>query len=382
MRSSSMYTEFDRYLQRAREDVLSEIHKLTSRGARYGAQLYSLMLDYPLRSAKGLRPALCMAVSGLLGAPRDAALPSATALELYHNAFLIHDDIEDDSALRRHEPTLHQRHGVPIALHVGDGMLALALDPLMANTEVVGLARALRVLKIFARMARESAEGQMMELEWIRRAEWELRERDYVRMVYKKTAWYTFVAPVLVGAAIARGSSERVRALVRVATLLGVAFQVADDLLDLQGYEEQTGKRTRGDLWEGKRTLCLLHAVRHASAEERRELKAILERPRPSSEPEREALIEQLLQRVVDDDSEREAFRARLCGPPRRSQRDVDRLWSAMAAAGSFSYARRFASRRAERAAETLARACSGLPRSEHRSFLESLVAFTVERSR
>jgi geranylgeranyl diphosphate synthase, type II len=377
-----MRNEVSAYLEEAREDVLAEIRRLAKAGSPHGARLYDLMLEYPLRPAKGLRPALCFATCGLLGGTRDAALPSATALELYHNAFLIHDDIEDGSVLRRHSPTLHRHHGLPIALHVGDGMLALALEPLLVNTKVVGVAAALQVLQICARMTRESAEGQMMELEWIRERRWNLRDRDYIRMVYKKTAWYTFLAPVLAGAAVARRSAARVGSLARFATLLGVAFQIVDDLLDLEGEQAELGKQSRGDLWEGKRTLVLLHALRSVGVAEREELVAILDRPPPSSRTEQWAALHEALQRVPLDDEQRVALERVLVRPHERSQRDVDRLWTAMEAAGSTAHARAVASAHAQRAALALDHACHGLPDSPHRRFLRHLVTYTVERSR
>ena len=91
-------------------------------------------MEYPLREAKGLRPALCIATCRALGGSLEAVLPSAAVLELYHNAFLIHDDVEDGSERRRGMPTLHRDHGAPIAINVGDAMLGLALSPLLDNT--------------------------------------------------------------------------------------------------------------------------------------------------------------------------------------------------------------------------------------------------------
>ena len=90
--------------------------------------LFNLMLDYPLRDAKALRPALCIATCRALGGQLEEVLPSAAVLEFFHNAFLIHDDIEDQSELRRGAPTLHYAHGVPIAVNVGDAMLPWRSD--------------------------------------------------------------------------------------------------------------------------------------------------------------------------------------------------------------------------------------------------------------
>ena len=113
--------------------------------------LFDLILDYPLRGGKALRPTLSIATCRALGGRLEAVLPTAATLELYHNAFLIHDDIEDESLLRRGRPTLHVDHGIPIAINVGDAMLALSLQPLLDNVERVGLGPALRILRAVAR---------------------------------------------------------------------------------------------------------------------------------------------------------------------------------------------------------------------------------------
>ena len=188
------------YLAEARRLAIEEIRRFIPAGDECGPVLYDLMLDYPLRDAKGLRPALCIAASRALGGGLEATLPSAALLELYHNAFLIHDDIEDGSEQRRDRPTLHREHGAPVAINVGDGMLALALTPLLDNMRVVGLGKALRIMQTIARMARETAEGQAIELAWIRSARWDLDDADYEHMVMKKTGWYSFVAPIVTGA--------------------------------------------------------------------------------------------------------------------------------------------------------------------------------------
>ena len=187
------------YLTDVRGLVLAEIRQLVS-GRRYQDVLYDLMLDYPLRAGKSLRPALCIAMCRALGGRLEDVLRTAAVIELYHNAFLIHDDIEDDSRTRRGQPTLHTAHGVPIAINVGDAMLAVAMQPLLDNARVLGLGKALRILELVCKMAIETVEGQALELDWTRRNLWRLRDADYFHLVYKKTCWYTFIAPALIGA--------------------------------------------------------------------------------------------------------------------------------------------------------------------------------------
>src|SRR4051812_47807936 len=95
------------YLHECRDLVLPTIRGMIPEGSPYRTILYDRMLEYSLREAKMLRPAICIAACRALGGRVEEALPSAAVLELYHNAFLIHDDVEDGSELRRDQPTLH-----------------------------------------------------------------------------------------------------------------------------------------------------------------------------------------------------------------------------------------------------------------------------------
>jgi geranylgeranyl diphosphate synthase type II len=345
------------YLQQCRELTLEAIRRYLPLDTRNTAGLYELMLEYPLRPAKALRPALCLSTCLALGGNVDGVLPSAAAFELFHNAFLVHDDVEDGSQLRRHGPTLHLKYGVPIAVNVGDGMLALALEPLLDNVRALGLGPALRIFKVFARLARESAEGQMLELDWIRRRRWDVREREYLRMVHKKTGWYSFISPVQVGA-IASGADERTAgALGRFALALGIAFQIQDDLLSLVGSEQTMGKDALGDLWEGKYTIPLLHMLRTLDPVEREEALAILARRRPSTD---------------EPDGQADA----------KTEGQVRRLHDLITGRDgvSLSHAHRLAGKFAGRAQRILDGPLGRLPESQHKQFLRALVRFVIQR--
>ena len=118
----------DAYLQACRAEAVAFIRGLIPEADR-DHPAYRTVLDYPLRAAKGLRPALAIAACRALGGGLSAITPTAAVLELLHNAFLVHDDVEDGSEKRRHEPTLSMQLGVPLAVHAGDTMLSLALGP-------------------------------------------------------------------------------------------------------------------------------------------------------------------------------------------------------------------------------------------------------------
>lgn len=383
--------DFEAYLEEVRRDVELHMESLVPQDTDLRDSLYAPMLDYPKRRAKALRPTLCHAMCCGLGGRRTAVLPSATVLELFHNAFLIHDDVEDGSLLRRGQDTLHRKHGTPIAINVGDAMFAMALAPLLDNMKLVGLGPALRILSLVFEMARESTEGQAMELGWIRRKVWALADADYLEMVRKKTSVYTFVTPLLIGASAA-GSSDRVHGqLQRLGEHLGAAFQIHDDLLNLDDDVARYGKEAYGDLWEGKRTLPVLHALRTLSSPDAVRARTILDRPRTDAAvtPTLREHIEATLRSHVGSGalptSVAETLRRDLLGTEgasREDARDIEWLRDAIEQTGGIEHATLVASEHHDAAHEVLAETRDWLPPSIHRAFLTTLVDYAVERRR
>lgn len=376
----------DQYLSYCRDVVLEEIKRVIPERPPYSEVLYDLMLEYPLRSAKALRPALCIATCRALGGRLQAVLPTAAVVELYHNAFLIHDDVEDQSELRRQGPTLHRQYGVPVAVNVGDAMLALTLRPLLDNMSLLGMGPSLRILMTVARMATESAEGQAVELDWIRRGTWKLGDDDYIEMVRKKTAWYTFVTPMLLGAQVAGANAEQLSALESFALDLGVAFQIHDDVLNIAGQEESYGKEIGGDLWEGKHTLILLHTMRVAEDSERNAAQAILAKPRPSST--NSETLEAHLNRLVEAGDLTPQGRSELgralyvSAAAAKTTDEVGFLDDLIRRHDSVAYARDVAEGFALRAQEKLRAMGSWLPESVDAAVITRLVSFVIERDR
>ncbi len=277
----------------SRDRVRAKLEELFAERRKTGyGPLYDLLSDYPFREGKGLRPAICLAACRAVGGRTEQALVSATALELFHNAFLVHDDVEDGSQFRRGKVTLFESHGVPVAINVGDATNVLAMGLLLENTEGIGVRKTLLVLAEIERMARESVEGQAIELAWIKDDVFDLDDRDYVRMAHKKTCWYTVIAPLRVGVLCGSPPGPRtplaseLEPLIELGHIAGIAFQVSDDLLNLEGDETLYGKEIGGDLWEGKRTVMLLHFIRTASAATRRRALRILTTPRREKAPQ------------------------------------------------------------------------------------------------
>jgi geranylgeranyl diphosphate synthase, type II len=376
----------DDYLAACHEACTQEIGRLFAPADRRSSALSDLILDYPLRGGKALRPTLGIAVCLGLGGPIEAVLPTAATLELYHNAFLIHDDIEDESLLRRGRPALHVDHGVPIAINVGDAMMSLSLQPLLDNVERIGLGPALRILRAVAHMTRQTVEGQAVELEWVRRNAWQLNDADYLTMVELKTSWYSFITPLQVGAIAAGARLEQLAPLELLGRHLGAAFQITDDLLNLRADPEDYGKEIGGDLWEGKRTLMLLHALREAAPDDRRRALHILARRRPTADPALQlgVVLEQLCAQGDLTPAGREELVAHLAdvGPDApKTLDDVRRLFALLHRTGSLDHARAVADGQAQRAADVLA-GLDWFPASQHRDVLTALVDYVRERTR
>jgi len=169
-----------------------------------------------------------------------------------------------------------------------------------------------QVVGEFEHMLLESIEGQALELGWIRDNNCEVSEDDYLTLVLKKTCWYSFIHPCRIGALIARGAAlaSDLGAFDRFGYLLGAAFQIQDDVLNLIGDEGKYGKEIGGDLWEGKRTLILAHLFERAGGPDGARLRAFLGKARAARQPDEVGWVYQLLGRHGSIDYARTAARA------------------------------------------------------------------------
>jgi geranylgeranyl diphosphate synthase, type II len=307
--------------------------------------LYSLVADYPRRGGRMLRPSLCIATARAFGAELDDAVHAAVALELLHNAFLVHDDVEDESDERRGRPTLHALHGVAVAVNVGDALALLGLRALIDGGRALGRRLAGRVLEEAELMVRESLEGQAVELGWRRDNCNGLTDAEYLTMVLKKTCWLATIHPSRVGALIGARRKPDLEPFVRFGFFLGAAFQIQDDLLNLFA-DERYGKELNGDIFEGKRTIMLNHAYRHATPWERERLDKFLD-------PQRHLrTLDQVewIRRLMDD-------------------------------YGSVEYARGIAHGLAGAALHEYAGIYGDLPESRDKQFVHGLVTWVFERT-
>lgn len=274
--SSSILSD---YLEGVRQGIAGAVAASLPEGGPRGS-LYDPLAEFLGRAGKALRPAICIASCRAFGGTTEQVLPSVVSLELLHNAFLVHDDVEDGSRSRRGAPTIHEEHGVPIAINIGDGLAALALQPLAENIALLGTSMHNRVMAEYGLLLRSTVEGQAMELGWRRDRTFDLASEDYLQMVSLKTCAYTTIYPLRVGALIGSWGRADLDGLTRLGLYLGAAFQITDDILNLTSTVEVYGKEINGDLAEGKRTLMLIHLLGAASAADRGEVIGFLDRPR------------------------------------------------------------------------------------------------------
>ncbi|MEY4576751.1 MAG: hypothetical protein RL701_1454 [Pseudomonadota bacterium] len=307
--------------------------------------LYGLLDEHMQRSGKGLRPALCLATCTAFGGDERQALQPAAALELLHNAFLIHDDIEDGSEFRRDQPTMYLQHGVPLAINAGDALQALSLQLVRRSSLELGPRTTWRLSAEFDHMLLESLEGQALELGWIRDNRCDVAEQDYLEMTLKKTCWYSFIHPCRIGALIAQPDLTQLERFDRFGFLAGAAFQIQDDVLNLVGEQHSYGKEIGGDLWEGKRTLILAHLVKQLDARDRQRMESILSKPRSARLP-----------------------------------REVAWLSTQIVRHGSLEYARAVAEQFASAASAEFERAFAEAPENAAKLFLRAFVNYLVAR--
>jgi geranylgeranyl diphosphate synthase type I len=215
-------------------------------------------------SGKGIRPALAVLSAEVVGAPPVIGVPGAVAVELVHNFSLIHDDVIDGDAERRHRPTVWTLFGVGAAIVAGDALLTLGqqvlLNPAIAlgASADVDLVAASRAARLLADSTADMNAGQALDLEFERRRS--VSYEECLEMEAGKTGALLSCAAAI-GAVFAGAEQASVDALAQFGAQLGLAFQAVDDLLGIWGDPATTGKPTFADLRQHKKTLPVTAAI-------------------------------------------------------------------------------------------------------------------------
>ena len=239
-------------------------------------RLYAPIRYSLAEGGKRMRPVLAMLAYNIYADDIQRVLPAATAIEVFHNFTLLHDDIMDNAAMRRGRPSVFARWGSNVAILSGDVMMIEAYRHLQ-GVESKYLPE---VFECFNSMAARVCEGQQYDMDF--ETPPKVAVAEYMNMIEQKTA-ALLAGSVVIGATIAGASADDIQKLNRFATEVGIAFQLQDDLLDSYG-DEQLGKKIGGDILEGKKTYLMIISLSHAT------------------EPQREVLRKTHLRTDIDDE--------------------------------------------------------------------------------
>jgi len=229
--------------------------------------LYNPIVYSMSNGGKRLRPTLLLAAYNIFADDMSKALPAATAIEMFHNFTLLHDDIMDNAAVRRGRPSVFAKWGANVAILSGEAMLIVAYSHLQKCAKEV----LPQSFDLFNTMALQVCEGQQYDMDFESRQK--VSVVDYMNMIELKTS-ALLAGAVSIGAVLGGASEEDCRKLNRFALELGLAFQLQDDLLDSYGDESELGKKIGGDILEGKKTFLMMQAMSHADEPKREILRS------------------------------------------------------------------------------------------------------------
>lgn len=272
--------DFIEYVNGHREDIRSTIMKYIP--LKDPIDHYKIVREYSERGGNYRRPGLLMVTGETFGASYEKLVLPAAAMQLSEDWILMHDDMEDDSELRRGRPALHRLYGKEIAVNAGDAahiaMWRMLKDYMLSAGPELGN----RVFEKFYNMLEYTVEGQYLETNFMFNTKVlnNVGEDFYYRIVSSKTCYYSVYGPMQIGAIIAGAENESINALKVIGEPAGIAFQIVDDILDMTADEKKFGKKLYGDLYEGKLTLIILYTYMNASSSERNEIDAIYSKPR------------------------------------------------------------------------------------------------------
>ncbi len=232
--------------------------------------------DHLIRAGgKKLRPVMVILSCEAVGGRAEDALKTAASMELIHTFSLIHDDIMDKDEMRRGKPSVHMLWGEPMAILAGDTLFSKAFETVLdTNTENISPKRIVNALKTVVDSCIKICEGQALDISF--EGNLDVREEEYMTMIYKKTA-ALIAAATKAGAILGGGTEEQIEALAEYGRLVGLAFQIQDDYLDVVSNEDDIGKPVGSDIVEGKMTLMVVHALAYASEDDKERLISILQ---------------------------------------------------------------------------------------------------------
>ncbi len=259
--------------------------------ARHPHGLYA-PIEYVLSlGGKRVRPVLMLMAYNLYRDDFERIFPFATAVEVYHNYTLLHDDLMDCAEMRRGKPTVHKKWNENTAILSGDAMLVLAYRFMSESSS----AHLKELMDIFNNTALEICEGQQLDMEFENRND--VGVEEYLEMIRLKTA-VLLAASLYIGARLADASVQEASHLYELGLNVGMAFQLKDDLLDVYGDPAVFGKNIGGDILCNKKTFLLLHALKESDASQREEFQKWLAEKRTSMNADKIQAVTKLYNRI------------------------------------------------------------------------------------
>ena len=270
--------DFREYVESNRKAINSKILEYLPSGE---PKEYSGMVrDYTERQGKYVRPSLLMLCGEMFGVDRvDMVLPAAI-MQLSEDWILMHDDVEDDSELRRGRPALHRIYGTELAINAGDAAHLAMWEMVGDYLKRVGMEKGMKFYYWLAKVLDSTVVGQYLDIKFTKdiRQVGKAGEEMYFDIVEKKTGCYSVYGPMQLGAIVAGKDAKTLDALKAIGSPAGTSFQIIDDVLDITSSEKTFGKQRYGDLYEGKLTLIVLHAYSKATRAERLKMDRIFKK--------------------------------------------------------------------------------------------------------
>ena len=283
---------------------------------------------------KMLRPSLSLITAEAVGGKKEDALKAGSAIELIHTFSLIHDDIMDDDDMRRGMPSVHKVWGDDVAILAGDTLFSKSFE-IIINNESTSHSQNNNALATVADACVKICEGQALDMGFEDR--FDVSEEEYMEMIFKKTG-ALIAAATKVGAIMGGASDEVIDAMYEYGRLIGLAFQIQDDYLDLASDEETLGKPIGSDIGKGKMTIIAINGLSSAGDDK-----------------------DKLLEILKDDNN---------------SQEDIDLAIEILTKCGAIEYARNLAQDSVDQAKEVL----EILPDSSSKQVLSDIADFVLER--
>jgi geranylgeranyl diphosphate synthase type II len=262
------------WLSRRAEEVNAELARRVPAEDAPPASIHKAMRHSLLAGGKRLRPALVLACGEALGAKAAALMPAACAIEMIHTYSLIHDDLPamDDDDLRRGRPTCHKVFGEAVAILAGDALLTRAFQVLAAEDAAPDAARRLALIQEYSQAAGTvdgMIGGQVVDME----SEGKKVDAPTLEYIHRAKTGAILVASAVAGAIVAGASAQQLERIRTYGQRIGLAFQIADDVLDVTSTAEQLGKTPGKDVAAGKATYPALYGI-EASRQKAHELVA------------------------------------------------------------------------------------------------------------